>query len=141
MNFYPRDDFLLIVIVLHTRLWKKCTFVSSRLPQTSCLALESGPLTSAAIPTHSSHGTAQQASVVWARGIHARSQVEVRTARLINRRSGESYAHSQWRSYGGTLGEHWDWEHWGNIGGTLGNIGGTMFPQKLWACSFIIVTT
>ena len=36
-------------------------------------------------------------------------------------------------------------EHWGNIGGTLGehwgNIGGTMFPQKLWACSFIIVTT
>ena len=30
---------------------------------------------------------------------------------------------------GGTLGEHW------------GNIGGTMFPQKLWACSFIIVTT
>ena len=36
---------------------------------------------------------------------------------------------AQWRSYGGTLGEHW------------GNIGGTMFPQKLWACSFIIVTT
>ena len=36
-------------------------------------------------------------------------------------------------------------EHWGNIGGTLGehwgNIGETMFPPKLWACSFIIVTT